>query len=104
VPRAQWKQVQPERCEETTMMGWYGHGGFGTSWMLMGAVWLLVLLALGWLVIRLVSGRHTVPVDPNGPTRAALELLDRRFALGEIDADAYRAQRAALLGETPVTR
>lgn len=86
------------------MMGWYGHGGFGTSWMLMGAVWLLVLLALGWLVIRLVSGRHTEPVDPNGPTRSALELLDRRFALGEIDADTYRAQRELLLSGHEVTR
>ena len=86
------------------MMGWYGHGGFGTSWMLMGAVWLLVLLALGWLVIRLASGRRPAPADPTGQTRSALELLDRRFALGEIDADAYRAQRALLLSGREVTR
>lgn len=86
------------------MMGWYGHGGFGTSWMLMGAVWLLVLLTLGWLVIRLASGRHPAPADPTGQTRSALELLDRRFALGEIDADTYRAQRALLLSGREVTR
>ena len=86
------------------MMGWYGHGGFGTSWMLMGAVWLLVLLALGWLVLRLVSGRHAVPADPQVQTRSALELLDRRFALGEIDADTHRAQRALLLTGHEVTR
>ena len=86
------------------MMGWYAGGGFGTSWMLMGAVWLLVLLALGWLVLRLAAGRHAAPADPTGQTRSALELLDSRFALGEIDADAYRAQRALLLSGHEVTR
>jgi putative membrane protein len=86
------------------MMGWYGHGGFGTSWMLMGAVWLLVLLALGWLVLRLVSGRHADQTDSTGQTRTALELLDRRFALGEIDTDTYRARRALLLSGHEVTQ
>lgn len=86
------------------MMGWYAGGGFGTSGMLMGAVWLFGLLALGWLVVRLVSGRHPVPVDQSGPTRSALELLDRRFALGEIDADTYRTQRAMLLSGREVAQ
>ncbi len=86
------------------MMGWYAGGGFGTSWLLMGAVRLLVLLALGWLVIRLVPGRHPVPVDPQGQARSALELLDRRFALGEIDADTYRTQRTLLLSGREVTQ
>jgi putative membrane protein len=86
------------------MMGWYGNGGFGASWMLMAAVWLLVLFALGWLVIRLVSGRHADQADSTGQTGTALELLDRRFALGEIDTDTYRTQRSVLLSGHEVTR
>ena len=91
-------------CEETTMMGWYGDGGFGTSWMLMGGVWLLLLLAVGWLAVGVFTRTRTEPVDPTGQTRSALEVLDRRLALGEIDADTYRAQRALLLSGHEVTR
>jgi len=86
------------------MMGWYGGNGFGTSWMLMGGFIVLLAIAVGWLVVWLLARGRAEQVDPTVATRSALELLDRRFALGEIDADAYRAQRAALLTGTQVTR
>ena len=86
------------------MMGWYHGSGFGTSWMLMGVFWVLLAVALGALVVWLLARGRAEQVDPTVATRSALETLDRRFALGEIDTDAYRAQRAALLTATPVTR
>ena len=86
------------------MMGWYHCSGFGTSWMLMGVFWGLQTVAVSALAVWLLARTRAVRVDPTVATGSALETLDRRFALGEIDADAYRTQRAALLGGTPVTR
>ena len=55
-------------------------------------------------MVRLLARERAEQVDPAVATRSALETLDRRFALGEIDTDAYRAQRAALLTGRQVTR
>lgn len=86
------------------MLGWYHGSGFGTSWILMGAFWVLLAFAVGALVIRLLTRERAEQVDPTVATRTALETLDRQVALGEIDTDAYRAQRAALLTGRQVTR
>lgn len=86
------------------MMGWYHGSGFGTSWLLIGVFWVLLAVAIGVLVVWLVARGRAEQVDPTAATRSALETLDRRFALGEIDTDAYRDQRAALLSGTQVTR
>lgn len=76
------------------MMGWYGGGmGFG-AWMFMGVFWLVLLGVIIWAVVRLLpdrrDGGHAGVID--GPE----EILDRRFARGEIDLETYQAQRAAL--------
>jgi putative membrane protein len=75
------------------MMGWYG-GGMGFAvWMVMGLFWLVLVGVIIWAVVRLLpsAGRQD---------RAAAEtpdqILDRRFARGEIDLETYQAQRAAL--------
>jgi len=75
-------------------MGWYGGGMGGLMWLGMGLFWLILLGLIVWLVIRLLPGSEP-------PTRAAgesaVEILDRRMANGEIDLEAWQAQRAALL-------
>lgn len=77
------------------MMGWYGSGmGFG-GWLFMGLFWLVLLGVIIWAVVRLLPARH------DGRSRATTtespeEILDRRFARGEIDVEAYRMQREAL--------
>ena len=86
------------------MLGWYHGSGFGTSWMLMGVFWVPLAVAVGWLVVRLLVRGRAEQVDPAVATRSALGTLDRRFALGEIDTDAYLAQRAVLLTGRQVTR
>ncbi len=74
------------------MMNWYGEGMGGGAWLLMGLFWLALVGLVVWLVARLLPGS-----GPGRDTReSALEILDRRFAMGEIDVDTYKAQRAAL--------
>jgi len=81
------------------MMSGYGGSGLGASWLLMGGFWVGLALMLGWLVARLLTGAP--PLEPAVVRRSALELLDQRFVRGELDADAYRAQRALLADPDP---
>ncbi len=76
------------------MMGWYGPGmGFG-AWLFMGLFWLVLLGVIVWAVVRLLPGGH----DSSGTSARETpeEILDRRFARGELDVETYQAQRAAL--------
>ena len=75
------------------MMNWYGGGMGGAAWLFMGLFWLALIGLIVWLVARLLPSSK-----PGGDKReSAEEILDRRFAMGEIDVDAYTAQRAALV-------
>lgn len=71
--------------------GWDGAGG---GWWMMGIgglFWLLVLGLTVWLVLRATGGRD---VAPRG--ESAEELLRRRFAAGEIDAEEYERRLEVL--------
>ena len=76
-------------------MGWYGGGMGGLMWLGMGLFWLILLGLIVWLVIRLLPGSSEPPTRTLG--ESAVEILDRRMANGEIDMEAWQAQRAALL-------
>ena len=79
------------------MMGWYGRGGMGSvGWLGMGVFWLVLLGLIIWLVVRLLPGSGSGTTRSTG--ESALEILDRRLASGEIDTQAWQAQRAALVG------
>lgn len=80
---------------------WWNNGvGFGMGW----GMWLVMLLGtIGfWLlvayIVRLVV--HGPPHKPDGPVDepTAMQILDRRLARGEIDADEYQ-QAKRLLGQ-----
>jgi putative membrane protein len=81
------------------MMGWYGDGGWGwAGWLVMTlmmvAFWGLVV----WGLVAIFRGT-TRSDDRNtdgGRTRDPLEILDERFARGEIDAEEYRARQDVL--------
>jgi putative membrane protein len=75
------------------MMNWYGGGMGAGAWLLMGLFWLALIALIVWLVARLLPGSNPA----SGTRESAEEIVDRRFAMGEIDGDTYKAQRAALL-------
>ncbi|GAA4880581.1 hypothetical protein GCM10023203_34470 [Actinomycetospora straminea] len=78
--------------------------GWGGGWMipLMGVSavlwWVLVVAIVVGVVrwLRVAPGGAT-PAGP-GPRAEAREILDRRFAQGEIDADEYAERRRVLSG------
>jgi putative membrane protein len=71
--------------------GWMGGGMlFGGLFMLL--VWGLVIAALVLLIRYLVSSEGRERSVEESPR----EILDRRFAKGEIDKDEYEARRKAL--------
>lgn len=87
---------------EFEMMNWYGRDGYG--WMdgggmlVMGLIWILII-GLGiwlvtWLTRRDKSGGMTKGETPR-------QILDRRFASGEIDATAYAQARRLIEGHAP---
>ena len=68
----------------------------GTGWLIvmmlgMFLFWGLVILAIVWLIRSAPWTGH----DHGGPG-TALEILDRRFAAGEMSAEDYRERRALL--------
>ena len=73
-------------------MMWFG-GGWMALWMLL--FWAGVILVVVWGV-RAVSG------ESRGPGRSdqssALQILEERFARGEIDRDEFEERRSVLKG------
>lgn len=88
----------------------FGHGFYGgPHWslferLLMGGLsllsilfWLAVLGAIAWAVLRVVRQRRAAPPITYANEPSALELLRRRYALGEIDVETFEAMTVQLL-------
>jgi putative membrane protein len=70
--------------------------GWG-AWMFMGLFWIALIALAVFLVVRLLPSNG--PVGPQGAPaqhETPEDILDRRFARGEIDLETYQIQRAAL--------
>ena len=92
------------------MMGWYGHDMGAWAWTLMGLFWIviigLVVLCIMTLVTTLTrrghrtedggSDRENSGNSGDSHAETATDILDRRFARGEIDEETFLAHRAAL--------
>lgn len=76
------------------MMG-YGLGMGFAGWLFMGLFLVVIVGIAVWAVVALIpdarSGGPAVRDDP-------AEILDRRFARGELDAEQYRRAREELAG------
>ena len=77
--------------------------GFGWGWLMMGLgtiLWIAILVVIVWALIRWLNTRSSTQAPPpssgvhSGPT--ALEILQQRYARGEIDTDTYEQMRERL--------
>ncbi len=74
------------------MMG-YGWGMGPVGWVFMALFWIVIIGLLVWAAVSLLPGtRGGNRARPESPE----EILDRRFALGEIDVEQYRRTREEL--------
>lgn len=77
------------------MMGWYNDGMGWGGWILMT----LVMVAFWALVVVAVVALFRGTQRSGGPTvdrRDPMQVLDERFARGEIDEDEYHARSSVL--------
>ena len=79
------------------MMG-YGWGMGVGGWIAMAIFWVALLVLIVWLVARAFSPGKNQPQsrEDSGWQESADQVLDRRFAAGEIDEDTYHRTREAL--------
>ena len=82
------------------MMG-YGFGMGPLGWIFMGLFWVVVIGLIVWAVVVLLPRtRPGIEARPERPE----EILDRRFARGEIDAEQYRQARNELAASRSAER
>ena len=77
-------------------MNW---GWNASGWLMMGIgmlFWVAILVAIAWLVIRTTSAADRRQAGDRGDRDEALDLLRRRFASGEIDAEEFESRLAML--------
>lgn len=84
----------------------YWDGGW--VWMaFLPLVWIALIGLVVWAVVRLArhpAGRDSDRGPWQPPRETPEETLDRRFASGEIDADAYTEARERLAAHKPRPR
>ena len=80
------------------MMG-YGWGMGVGGWVAMAVYWVALITLIIWLVTRAFAGRDARnDGGPRGlpPTESPEQVLDRRYATGELDLETYQRMRAIL--------
>ena len=79
----------------------YGPGGWG-GMMLGGGLTMLIfwggIILLVVLLARWFGGRGSTHLEGNAPRQTALEILQERYARGEIDKAEYEERRKTLSG------
>ena len=77
--------------------------GWGWAMMIVWSlVWVGFLGVIAWIAVQWghATTRQAPPAEPQGKT--ARDLLDERFARGEIDLDEYQRRRQALDHAPPI--
>lgn len=76
------------------MMGWAdGYGWMGLGWIFMILFWALVIAGLV-AIVRWLGARNNGGGNPRGKT--PLEILQERYARGEIEREEYEQKRRDL--------
>ncbi len=76
------------------MMNWSG-GMSATGWVLMSVLWVVLIVVIVWALAALLGRNGRIGGEASISERPD-EILDRRFASGEIDAQTYDALRTKL--------
>lgn len=74
------------------MMSWYGMI-FGPIIMI---IWLVSVIVVAAAVIRWIQGSTAGPLSSLGGRKRALEILEERFAKGEIEEDEFQKKKRLL--------
>ena len=81
------------------MMG-YGYGMGAAGWIAMTIFWVGLITLVIWVIARVLPAGgawgDSTPRRDGAPTESAEDILDRRFASGELDEETYRSMRATL--------
>lgn len=72
----------------------YGYGSDAWWMILMPLLWIVLVGAVVWAVVRTV--RPSPAAGPSGVAPTARQILDRRYAAGEIDDATYARMRTRL--------
>ncbi len=73
----------------------HGNGfGGGLPMMIIGLVFIIALIVLVFEAIKIVKEKN----DKVNNTETALEVLERRYALGEITVDEFKEAKGVLKG------
>lgn len=78
------------------MMGWYGDGAGGAGWIAMALVMVAFWGLAVFAVVAIFRGAKDTGRGDQGSHHDAREILDERFARGEIDVEEYRARQDVL--------
>jgi len=82
----------------------YGDGGIGWGgWFAMVVMMVVFWGAIAWVIVTLIrqNGSRSATAAPSVPaTSDAMQILDGRFARGEIDEAEYQRRRDVLRGGT----
>ena len=94
--------LSPAFAASEHMPGGYDHGhmwGSGWGWMILGPVMMIgviaAIVAVVVLLVRWLGGGHGA-TQPNPSGKAALDVLEQRFARGEIDREEFEERRRVL--------
>ena len=85
-------ELDTKQGRRVMMNGWYDSMGAG-GWLLMSVFWVGLIALIVWAVMSLFPRGERVE---NDLAERPEEILDRRLASGEIDADTYDALRGKL--------
>lgn len=78
------------------MMGWAdGYGWMGFGWVFMVLFWVLIILGVVALLRWLGMGGNA---SRGAPRKTPLEILQERYARGEIEREEYEQKRRDLEG------
>lgn len=83
----------------TIMMWGYGYDGWAWMWVV-GSLFVIGVVVLVVVLVRNSTARTSAGTPPVAMTSTPRQILDERYARGELTTDEYR-ERVETLGGTP---